>query len=236
MVFAASMELAKGISDLVVAIACIPAARYVAKRPASASAEQLKTKWKLVFILLGIASLMGFFMHSFVIPDIPLRILWVVLYLVMYAAAFCMDSTVTDMYRHTGSNTPYPIVGSVAVAGVFFLLTAGIRLFTGKNTILIFGIYACLIVAHIVLMAVRALSQQTRIPASATHRATRANGPFAKLLIAFIPLVIALLCQILFGETGVFKHFIIDGAVLAHIFILISLVFMVRTAVSSLHV
>lgn len=234
MEFATGMELAKGLSDLAIVIACIPAALYVDGKATSPKCIPLEKLWFKTLLLLGIAAMMGAALHSIIFfHEIAFRCFWAVLYLVMIAAGYFLEKAVIIMFQHAGFESRARIIPSPWLAAAFFVACAGIRLVTGQNTILIFVVYGIILLAHIVYLSFRALKGTSAKGPEREDDPRREGGPFATLLKGLIPLALAIVCQALFGQTGVFPDFPIDGAVLAHVFIIISVAMLARCAAQS---
>lgn len=234
MEFATGMELAKGLSDLLIVLACIPTALYVNGKATSEKNVPLERLWLLTLLLLAAAALMGAALHGIIFfSDITFRCYWAVLYLVMVAAVFLLDRAVVTMYERQGLRARARIISTPWFAALFAVACAGIRLATGRNTILIFIAYGFIILVHIIILALHSLKENPLKGPEPHQKTRRGGGPFATLLTSMIPLALAVVCQALFGDTGVFPNFPVNGAVLAHIFIIISVALLAKCAVQS---
>ena len=198
-------ELAKGVSNLAIAIGCVPGVIAIAK--SKGKRTKLKRSWTIEFVLLTLAAFVGAAVHSILWSDKILGKIWAVLYSIEFELVrrlYTLMAAIDDGYEI--SKTQYLTIFLAEL--IFFVPATAIRMKTGKNTFSFFLAYA----AIIAIMLGKLVAKQEK------------SAGTKDFLLSIISLVTAMLCQVIDK-----KH----GAVIAHVFILLSLFPLTRGAIKT---
>lgn len=198
-------ELAKGVSNLAIAMGCMPEVIAIAK--SKGKRTKLKRSWTIEFVLLTLAAFVGAAVHSIVWSDKTLGKIWSVLYSIEFELVrrlYTLMAAIDDGYEI--SKIEYLIIFGTEL--LFFVPATTIRLKTGKNTFSFFLAYA----AVIAVMLGKIVAKQEK------------RAGTKDFILSIISLITAMLCQIIDKN---------HGAIIAHVFILLSLLPLTHGAIKT---
>lgn len=180
-------ELIKGLSDLPISLTAFVFA-YLLR-------EQKKYRWAILFLSTGFAALLGALLHSVALPMDTFRIVWCILYMLLYAVGFLLFR---QLCRCLGILWPRHPVYILSI--VLWICSVCLRIKDCQWDIYVFAFYAVVLIVPVAIQLF-------------THRDARSTLKWMLLLLVF-----AVLCQI-------FKRLLPFGVIISHCFIFLSLFF-----------
>ena len=202
------IEIAKAVTDLLIAVACVIAIIPLSRICRTATREE--KLWLQEFVYLALASVLGYFAHNSALDGTLHRLLWAVLYAVMFELDRIFALLILPLFDKSlpGQKSSRILVVTEIV---LYLLTAGIRLATGFNTIGIFALFGVIVFVQIIRDAVK---HKDKIPSFLVRDTV--------LILALLGA--ALLCQIFTGDTFYVLSLPCNGVVIAHILLALSVI------------
>ena len=128
-------EAAKGLTDLPIA--------FLALIFAVISFKKGNKKWCVVFLFTGISAIFGVVAHTFVFSDLTLKIIWTVLYILLFESVRRFTVLLLKLIHKSDSSEKYIKIAEFSLCFVCLFFLYGI----GKNDILVLVLFAliCLI-------------------------------------------------------------------------------------------
>lgn len=209
-----SLTLSNAFTDVILGFVMLFCAWRISRmlrdgsREVAANLLDERRLWVEFFVFSAAVALLGVVAHLFVWPDLAERLLWVVLYAVMFEVPYLLMKLSATVAGESGLRPDR--ARTIVFLGVsLYVLTAGIRLVTGKNTIRVFILFAVICFVYVTYFFVRGAK-------------AKAVG-LAWIAWAMVPVLACLVLQVV--RLGTF-HFIwdLDCNGMAHLLLVVAVV------------